>query len=200
MDTNNSNNNTGSPLPNMDSLNQQTPQAATVQNQQSKQPPLTPPQAPTVPPATTTSPVFPDPSQSAPQPQQAPPIPAQAVPAQSGITPPPSPTQGVVESDSKSSGGKLLFVIVFILIILALVGGYLLYVFSQNQSAAQPETPAAVMPVEPTPTEEPVASASAVEQLQDVSESDELEAIEEDINAHDFTQVDEEVETLEQTL
>jgi hypothetical protein len=127
------------------------------------------------------------------------PLPSAFTPPQ---TPPPAvaPSQPIVSSDHAGSG-KLIFIIVFVLILLASIGGYLLYTLSQQPKEPFSDLiPVPTVPVQVSPTETLSASESAIQQLENVSDSDEIGALEEDIENSDFSTLDEDVSNLEQEL
>ena len=130
-------------------------------------------------------------------------VPNQNIPLQdmsSADTPPTQPTAGGEDTSHKGGSGKLVFLLVFILVVIAAIGGYLLFsMYQKSQSQVD-------ILVTPAPVE-PVASPTAVieedpmvEELESVSPSDDVEALEEDVEASDFSTLDEEVTTLEQEL
>ena len=126
--------------------------------------------------------------------------PLNTIPSTPG-TPPPSQTMPTTEDASHKGGsGKLVFLLVFILAVVAAIGGYLLFSMYQK-SQPQPD-----VLITPAPAE-PVASPTAVlqedptvEELESVSSSDEVKALEEDVEASNFSTLNEEVSTLEQEL
>ena len=116
-------------------------------------------------------------------------------------TPPPSQTMPTTEDTSHKGGsGRLVFLLVFILVVIAAIGGYLLFSMYQK---SQPQVDALITPAPAQPVASPTASLEEdpmVDELESVSPSDEVEALEQDVEGSNFSTLDEEVSTLEQEL
>ncbi|MBI4137071.1 hypothetical protein HY469_03320 [Candidatus Roizmanbacteria bacterium] len=115
-------------------------------------------------------------------------------------TPPAQSVPETGDTSHKGGSGKLVFLLVFILVVIAAIGGYLLFSMYQK-SQSQPDVSITPVPVEPVAS--PTATLEedpTVDELESVSPSDEVEALEEDVEASDFSTLDEEVSALEQEL
>lgn len=145
-----------------------------------------------------------------PQPESSSPMessPAIAVPPVPPAPPADNQNMGEVESppppieESSGPNKAILFLIPLVVFLLAALG-YFAYTYLGPQSSAgnQPVVPTQAPPTPtPTPTYEEEA-AQQIEEMQDVSVSDEIEVLEKDIDAADFATIDADLSVLESEL
>lgn len=127
--------------------------------------------------------------------------PAQPAPAMGGAVP---PANGITMNNVQGGNGgsnKLVFVIAGVLLLLAVAGGYYLYTLYQVPTVTEQPVMPTVVPATPVPTmTEEEKAAMEIEKLEATSSSDEIPALEQDVNGTSLSTLDQELPAIEQQL